>query len=94
MRIATQARRVTACWLRGQEGRRTELRAAARALPSLDALLAIPRQRLDAASERLPRALRANAHVHHRNSRGLPGGCRSRLLTERDSCNARNGSRL
>jgi exodeoxyribonuclease VII large subunit len=66
MRIATQARRVQACWLRGQEGRRTELRAAARALPSLDNLLAIPRQRLDGATDRLPRALRANAQVHHR----------------------------
>jgi exodeoxyribonuclease VII large subunit len=66
MRIATQARRVSACWLRGQETRRTELRAAARALPSLDNLLAIPRQRLDAAAERLPRALQANAHIHHR----------------------------
>jgi exodeoxyribonuclease VII large subunit len=66
MRIATQARRVQACWVRGQEARRTELRAAARALPSLDNLLAIPRQRLDAAADRLPRALRANAQVHHR----------------------------
>src|SRR5690606_25109335 len=65
MRIATQARRVTACWLRGQEARRTELRAAARAFPSLDNLMALPRQRLDAAADRLPRALRANAQVHH-----------------------------
>jgi exodeoxyribonuclease VII large subunit len=64
-RIATQARRLIACWTRGQEARRTELRAAARALPSLDQLLAIPRQRLDAASDRLPRALRANAQIHH-----------------------------
>jgi len=64
-RIATQARRLIACWARGQEARRTELRAAARALPSLDALMAIPRQRLDTASDRLPRALRANAQLHH-----------------------------
>jgi exodeoxyribonuclease VII large subunit len=59
------ARRHFACWLRGQEARRNELRAAARALPSADALLALPRQRLDAAAERLPRALRANAQIHH-----------------------------
>jgi exodeoxyribonuclease VII large subunit len=64
-RIATQARRLVACWARGQEARRSELRAAARALPSLDQLLAIPRQRLDGAADRLPRALRANAQIHH-----------------------------
>jgi exodeoxyribonuclease VII large subunit len=64
-RIATQTRRLAACWARGQEARRAELRAAARALPTLDTLLAVPRQRLDAAGERLPRALRANAQIHH-----------------------------
>jgi exodeoxyribonuclease VII large subunit len=64
-RIATQVRRLSACWARGQEARRAELRAAARALPTLDTLLAIPRQRLDAAADRLPRALRANAQLHH-----------------------------
>jgi exodeoxyribonuclease VII large subunit len=82
-RIATQGRRMGACWLRGQEGRRTELRAAARALPSLDALLAIPRQRLDAASGRLPRALRANAQVHHQDFARIAGRLSLRLLTER-----------
>ena len=41
------------------------MRAAARALPSAEQLLAIPRQRLDACAERLPRALRANAQIHH-----------------------------
>jgi exodeoxyribonuclease VII large subunit len=43
---------------------RREARALVRALPALDALLALPRQRLDAVGERLPRALRANAHAH------------------------------
>ncbi|HLH93158.1 MAG TPA: exodeoxyribonuclease VII large subunit [Xanthobacteraceae bacterium] len=64
-RIDGLARRSLACWSRGQDHRRTELRAAARALPSADALLAIPRQRLDACTDRLPRALRANAQIHH-----------------------------
>jgi exodeoxyribonuclease VII large subunit len=64
-RIDGLARRSLACWSRAQEHRRTELRAAARALPSADTLLAIPRQRLDACADRLPRALRANAQVHH-----------------------------
>ena len=54
------------CWQRAQEGRRNELRAAARALPGLAELLAIPRQRLDGASASLPRALKANTHAHFR----------------------------
>ena len=59
------ARRQMAAWLRAVEARRTELRAAARALPTADALLSDVRQRLDAAAARLPRALRANAQIHH-----------------------------
>jgi exodeoxyribonuclease VII large subunit len=60
------ARRMMLCWQRGQEFRRNELRAAARALPAATDLLAIPRQRLDNAAASLPRALRANTHAHHR----------------------------
>ncbi|HEY0328424.1 MAG TPA: exodeoxyribonuclease VII large subunit [Rhodopseudomonas sp.] len=58
--------RAMLCFQRGQERRRSELRAAARALPSAAALLAIPRQRFDNAGAALPRALRANSHAHHR----------------------------
>ena len=64
-RIDSMARRLIACWSRGQEGRRTELRAAVRALPTADTLLALPRQRLDGVTDRLPRALIANAQLHH-----------------------------
>jgi exodeoxyribonuclease VII large subunit len=64
--VDSLARRVAICWLRAHEGRRNELRAAARALPDLSELLAIPRQRLDSASSTLPRALRANTHAHFR----------------------------
>jgi exodeoxyribonuclease VII large subunit len=64
-RVDGLARRNLACWARGQDSRRTELRAAVRALPSADTLLAVPRQRLDGAADRLPRALVANAQVHH-----------------------------
>ena len=64
--VATLARRTMLCWQRAQEGRRNELRAAARALPALSELLAIPRQRLDSASASLPRALKANTHAHFR----------------------------
>ena len=64
--VAALARRTMICWQRGQEGRRNELRAAARALPAPSELLAIPRQRLDGASASLPRALKANTHAHFR----------------------------
>jgi exodeoxyribonuclease VII large subunit len=64
--VSTLARRVMVCWQRGQESRRNELRAAARALPAAIDLLAIPRQRLDAAAGALPRALKANTHAHFR----------------------------
>jgi exodeoxyribonuclease VII large subunit len=87
-RIDSLARRNAACWLRGQEGRRTELRAAMRALPNADNLLALPRQRLDAAAERLPLALKANAQLHHtRFSRAAarlqPATLRTWLANER-----------
>src|SRR6267154_2528168 len=64
--IDSLARRQLSCWARGLENRRKELRAAGRALPSADGLLAVPRQKLDALSERLPRALKANAEIHHK----------------------------
>jgi exodeoxyribonuclease VII large subunit len=53
------ARRHAHAMDRGLERRRAEFRAAARALPGRDALLAVPSQRLDAASARLANALRA-----------------------------------
>ena len=64
--VAALARRTFVCWQRGQEGRRNELRATARALPGLSELLAIPRQRMDAAAAALPRGLSANTHAHFR----------------------------
>jgi len=79
-RIENCARRAFACWSRGQDHRRTELRAAARALPSADTLLAIPRQRLDACADRLPRALRANAQVHHTDFSRIAGRLTPQLL--------------
>ena len=52
-----------ACWQRGMERHRRELTMLSRALPK--DILAEPRQSLDSLAERLPRALRANAQVHH-----------------------------
>jgi len=64
--VGSLARRVLICWQRGQDGRRNELRAAVRALPIASEVLAIPRQRLDAAATSLPRGLKANTHAHFR----------------------------
>ncbi|MFC3695322.1 exodeoxyribonuclease VII large subunit [Chenggangzhangella methanolivorans] len=50
--------------LRGLEARRVELRSASRALPTLEALVQIPRQRLDHAAARLGPALATNAGRH------------------------------
>jgi exodeoxyribonuclease VII large subunit len=78
--VASLARRAFACWRRGQESRRTELRAALRAIPSREALLAIPRQRLDHASAGLPRALKASTHLHHRRFASAAAGLTPRTL--------------
>jgi exodeoxyribonuclease VII large subunit len=74
------ARRAMLCWQRGQESRRNELRAAARALPASGQLLAIPRQRLDGASASLPRALKANTHLHFRHFAGIGARLTVRVL--------------
>src|SRR5947209_13717606 len=53
VQVDSLARRSLACWQRCQEARRTELRAAMRALPTAEELLSLPRQRLDHACARL-----------------------------------------
>jgi len=53
LEVDSLARRSLACWQRCQEARRSELRAAMRALPDAEELLALPRQRLDHAAARL-----------------------------------------
>ena len=99
--LMSKARRALACWQRAQEHRRTELRAAARALPNAEELLAMPRQRLDACAERLPRALRANAQIHHTQYSRIAGRLAPQLLRARssaaalrlDACTQRLGTR-
>jgi exodeoxyribonuclease VII large subunit len=78
--LMSKARRALACWQRAQDHRRTELRAASRALPTAEELLATPRQRLDACAERLPRALRANAQIHHTQYSRISGRLSPQLL--------------
>jgi exodeoxyribonuclease VII large subunit len=82
-RVDGLARRSLACWLRGQEGRRTELRAAIRALPTAEELFALPRQRLDHAGMRLPRALIANAQIHHAQFSRVAGRLGPQILRAR-----------
>jgi exodeoxyribonuclease VII large subunit len=53
VQVDSLARRSLACWQRCQEARRTELRAAMRALPNAEELFSLPRQRLDHAAARL-----------------------------------------
>jgi exodeoxyribonuclease VII large subunit len=78
--VSSHARRVLVCWQRGQESRRNELRAAARALPAANEVLAIPRQRLDAAAGSLPRGLKANTHAHFRRFAGASARLTLRVL--------------
>jgi len=82
-KIDSLARRQFSCWGRGLEARRTELRAAARALPGADDLLALPRQKLDSLGERLPRALKANAEIHHKEYLKCATKLSPRLLQNR-----------
>jgi exodeoxyribonuclease VII large subunit len=63
--VAALAGRHVGGWQRGIEVRRKELRALARALPGADRLLQAWRQGLDGLADRLPRALLANAQIHH-----------------------------
>ncbi len=78
--VADLSRRTMAGWQRGQESRRTELRAAARALPAANELLAIPRQRLDHLSSTLPRGLKANTNAHHRRFSRISAGLTLKVL--------------
>jgi exodeoxyribonuclease VII large subunit len=77
-RIVALAARRLACWTRGLEQRRKELSMLSRALPR--DILAGPRQQLDTLAERLPRALTANAQIHHRQYSAVAGRLAPQLL--------------
>jgi exodeoxyribonuclease VII large subunit len=77
-RLASLGHRKLACWQRGIERHRKELSLLTRALPK--DILAQPRQQLDALSERLPRALRANAQLHHTQFSRVAGRLAPQLL--------------
>jgi exodeoxyribonuclease VII large subunit len=95
-RIANLSARLQGAALRSSERKRQALRAASRALPSADQLLALPRRRFDEAASRLGRALTANTE----KKRARYGGLRlSPTLLVRRAAEARQrtnraGSRL
>ena len=64
--IAALAARHARGLSRGMQERETRLRAAARALPRPDEILALARQRFDSAANRLGQGLRANTQSHRR----------------------------
>ncbi len=68
---------------RSLEGARAHLKAAARGLPRPDDLIALPRQRFDAAEKRLSRALIANTRAHATRHARLSARLQTRLLDVR-----------
>lgn len=77
------ARRQAIAHRRALEQRRATLRAAARGLPRLSDLLALPRQRFDNATGRLGRALLANTRVHGTRLARSSGRLRPASLVQR-----------
>lgn len=65
------------------ENARAHLKAASRGLPRADDLIALPRQRFDAASSRLGRALLANARTHGMRHAKISSRLSPRLLSGR-----------
>ena len=76
--------RLTTAARRSLQSARTHLKAAARGLPRLEDIIALPRQRFDACEKRLARALLANTRAHHTRyvrtaSRLRPGPIRQHI---------------
>jgi exodeoxyribonuclease VII large subunit len=84
-RIAGLAQRHRQAARRFLRERETALAAAARALPDLNALLGMRRQRYDEFAERLPRALLSNTAAHRHRLADAAGGLRPALLRGRAS---------
>jgi exodeoxyribonuclease VII large subunit len=78
--VGDRSARLTGAALRHLDRLRSVLRGLIRVLPTAEVLLALPRQRLDALAERLPRALRANAHAHRVDFERLAGRHRPQAL--------------
>ncbi|MEP0522087.1 MAG: exodeoxyribonuclease VII large subunit [Hyphomicrobiales bacterium] len=68
---------------RNLEQQRSALRSLSRAMPSLDTLFGMPRQRFDTVAQRLSSALSANTAVHKTRLIALRSQMRPRILTAR-----------
>ena len=94
--VASLAARLRGCISRHADRKRQALRAAGRALPSPDQLLALPRRRFDEAANRLGRALSASTEAKRLRFRGLrlsPALLRRRLAEARTRL-ARDAARV
>jgi exodeoxyribonuclease VII large subunit len=80
MQVASLASRHDRCFKRLMEDRRTRVRAAARALPRPDDILALARQRFDNASGKLKAALSKNTLLHRRDFEKAAAGLTPRPL--------------
>ena len=80
---ADLATRRTTAMRRLLEALRTELRAAARGIPRLEDLVALPRQRFDAIDKRLGKALLANTRSHAMRHAKIAGRLQPRLIENR-----------
>jgi exodeoxyribonuclease VII large subunit len=81
-RVGECGRQLRQCWRRVFETAQAALKTAARGLPRLSDLLALPRQRLDTAAGRLPRALTANTARHRAGVERLSGRLRPTMLRQ------------
>ncbi len=81
--VAELELRLRKCVRRTLDAARTDLKAAARGLPRLENLLALPRQRFDEAERRLARALAANTHAHARRLARVGPRLQLRLVAQR-----------
>ena len=75
--------RLRSCVRRQLAQARSHLKAASRGLPRLEELLALPRQRFDAAEKRLGRALFANTQAHAKRLARIGPRLQPRLLGQR-----------
>jgi exodeoxyribonuclease VII large subunit len=76
-------RRALRCFSKGMDDRRRHLSQLARVLPRPEALFAQPRQRFDAAAEKLSGALRRNLQAHRAELAEAAALLRDRILTDR-----------
>jgi exodeoxyribonuclease VII large subunit len=76
-------RRALRCFTKGMEDRRRHLSQLARVLPRPEALFAQPRQRFDAAAERLSGALRRNLSAHRAELAEAVALLRPRVISAR-----------